>query len=151
MTILGNLETSTTTRVSAGSLADVLSFLITTTGVCGFARRRPLPPQHDNGCLRVLPQTSVDGRLRVRNHNDGVRGCSRRRRHPLQSQRVSVGSPTDVLFATKSPQDQHEHQRRHVNWDTADIGVLQTSDLDQVSKQRVLCLLLIPTHTPEIK
>lgn len=122
MTILGNLETSTTTRVSAGSLADVLSLL--------------------NGCLRVLLQTSVDGRLRVRNHNDGVRGCSRRRRHPLQSQRVSVGSPTDVLFATKSP---------HVNWDTADIGVLQTSDLDQVSKQRVLCLLLIPTHTPEIK
>jgi hypothetical protein len=64
------------TRVSAGSLADVLSFLNTTTGVCGFARRRPLLPQRNNECLRVRSQTSSPSSTR---------------------QRVSAGAPADVL------------------------------------------------------
>jgi hypothetical protein len=48
-------------------------------GVCGFARRRPLPPHRDNGCLRVRSQTSCPSSTRM-----GVCGCARRR--PVLSQ-----------------------------------------------------------------
>jgi hypothetical protein len=101
--VLGNNETSTstTTRVSAGALADVLSLLYTTTGVCGCARRRPLLPQHDDECLRVRPQTLYPSTT------TGVCGCAGRRPLPPQHQ---------VLPQASSPSTRTCLQPIHSSW-----------------------------------